>query len=150
MDYWLSPCSPTEEQRDLWSEGSGEFQMKEDPAGESPMGGKGAEGKKLVFVETPSLGEQQQPATEHAEMETEVELSTSAKEEESVATSVSSTDGPGPECYDEMRSLFHRAYLLLNPSALFRFATYLFAERKLVVFFWMHFLSTMIIWRKYQ
>jgi len=53
----------------------------------------------------------------------------------------------GPET---IRSLFDSAYVFLNPSSMFRFVVYLYAERKLLVLYWAHFLSTMIIWSKCQ
>lgn len=50
------------------------------------------------------------------------------------------------DSYDTVRRLFDKAYVYLNPSSLFRFVVYLYAERKLVVFFWIHFMATMVIW----
>lgn len=57
----------------------------------------------------------------------------------------SSTEGVG--C-DDVRSLFAKASSYLNPGRLFRSAVYLFGERKLFVFFMMHFACTMTIWCK--
>lgn len=48
-----------------------------------------------------------------------------------------------------VKCLFKKAYEYLNPGKTFRAAVYLFAERKLMVFFLLHFAATMIIWRKY-
>ena len=48
-----------------------------------------------------------------------------------------------------VKRLFKKAYEYLNPGKTFRAAAYLFAERKLMVFFLVHFAATMIIWRKY-
>jgi hypothetical protein len=49
---------------------------------------------------------------------------------------------------DTTADLFNRTRLLLNPSAFYRKMMYLYAERKLVVFFGIHFVSTMIVWSK--
>lgn len=44
------------------------------------------------------------------------------------------------------RNVFQKARHYLNPGACFRCTTYLFAERKLFIFFLVHFMCTMIIW----
>ncbi|CAJ1961984.1 unnamed protein product [Cylindrotheca closterium] len=44
------------------------------------------------------------------------------------------------------RSLFQKAGQLLPPSKVYHLITYLYAERKLMVFFLVHFVSTLIIW----
>ncbi|CAJ1964502.1 unnamed protein product [Cylindrotheca closterium] len=54
-------------------------------------------------------------------------------------------------CFKSMNSdgnkeLFQKARILLNPSAFLRSATYLYAERKLLVFFLVHFVCTLVIW----
>ena len=46
----------------------------------------------------------------------------------------------------EERVIFEKARQFLKPGPFFRFVTYLYAERKLVVFFLIHFMCTMIIW----
>jgi superfamily II DNA helicase RecQ len=47
---------------------------------------------------------------------------------------------------DSERDLFEKARQFLSPSAFYRFIVYLYAERKLVVFFWIHFVGTMVVW----
>ena len=44
------------------------------------------------------------------------------------------------------KSLFASARRYINPGPLFRFIIYLYGERKLLVFFWLHFVATMTIW----
>jgi hypothetical protein len=51
---------------------------------------------------------------------------------------------------DEEREIFQKARQYLNPGCFFRSIVYLFAERKIIVFFWIHFMSTMVIWGKYS
>jgi len=48
-----------------------------------------------------------------------------------------------------VKNLFNKAYEYLNPGRTFRSVVYLFAERKLMVFFLTHFACTMIIWCKF-
>ena len=64
----------------------------------------------------------------------------SAASEQSRARSEVSTDSA--------QAVFKKARQLMNPSPLYRWIMYLYAERKLVVFFGIHFVSTMIIWGK--
>lgn len=44
------------------------------------------------------------------------------------------------------KDLFDKARQYLNPGPLFRFFTYLYAERKLLTFFWVHFIATLVVW----
>lgn len=48
----------------------------------------------------------------------------------------------------EEKALFDKARQYLNPGIYFRFFTYLYAERKLLTFFWVHFIATMTVWGK--
>jgi len=48
-----------------------------------------------------------------------------------------------------VKNLFNKAYEYLNPGRAFRSVVYLYAERKLMVFFLTHFACTMIIWCKF-
>jgi hypothetical protein len=58
-----------------------------------------------------------------------------------------STDGDtDDEDTSGVEELFQKARHLLCPSTFYRHITYLYAERKLVVFFLVHFVSTLIIW----
>jgi hypothetical protein len=50
---------------------------------------------------------------------------------------------------DSERVIFSTAHSLLRPSAFYRYVIYLYAERKLMVVFSIHFIATMIIWGKY-
>ena len=61
-----------------------------------------------------------------------------------------STDGESDDeaSISDVKDLFHKARLLLCPTEFYRQITYLYAERKLMVFFLVHFVSTMIIWCK--
>jgi hypothetical protein len=49
---------------------------------------------------------------------------------------------------DSERDLFEKARQFLSPSAFYRVIVYLYAERKLMVFFWIHFVGTMVVWGK--
>jgi len=51
-------------------------------------------------------------------------------------------------CETQIKSLFQKAYEYLSPGCTFRSTVYLYAERKLLVFFLIHFVCTMIIWSK--
>lgn len=53
------------------------------------------------------------------------------------------------EKVEEEKALFHKARQYINPGMFFRFFTYLYAERKLFTFFWIHCVATLIVWRKY-
>ena len=56
----------------------------------------------------------------------------------------------GDSCIEELdeetKTLFRRAADYIQPSSLFRLIVHLYGERKLVVFFWLHFVATMAIW----
>ena len=56
----------------------------------------------------------------------------------------------GDSCIEELdeetKTLFRRAADFIQPSSLFRLIVHLYGERKLVVFFWLHFVATMAIW----
>lgn len=56
---------------------------------------------------------------------------------------------PDPKPCSNVRNIFEYARTVLNPGRFFRIVLHLFAERKLLVFFGVHFVSTMIIWSKY-
>lgn len=51
-------------------------------------------------------------------------------------------------CETQVKCLFQKAYEYLSPGCTFRSTVYLYAERKLLVFFLIHFACTMIIWSK--
>ncbi|CAB9516820.1 oxidase homolog protein [Seminavis robusta] len=61
-------------------------------------------------------------------------------------SSFSNTESISVESKDAEQELFARARSYLNLGRCYRIFTFLFAERKLVVFFWVHFMCTMIIW----
>ena len=67
----------------------------------------------------------------------------------SARTAMSSINDDEPAVYDT-KGLFQKARILLNPSALFRGMTYLYAERKLMVFFLVHLVATLVIWGKFD
>lgn len=48
------------------------------------------------------------------------------------------------------RAIFQRASELLQPGPFFRLSTYLYAERKLYVFFFVHLMCTIVVWCKYK
>jgi nitric oxide reductase large subunit len=50
------------------------------------------------------------------------------------------------ENIDNNKSLFRHAYQYLKPGALLRAVVYIYGERKLFVFFMLHFVATMITW----
>lgn len=62
--------------------------------------------------------------------------------------SSSSEDGlePSPDEENAEREIFHKARHYLNPGPLLRSTIYLFGERKLLTFFCVHFVCTMVIW----
>lgn len=64
-------------------------------------------------------------------------------DQNSDAPTISSSD-----CLGNIEDLFEKASTYLNPGRGFRYMVYLYGERKLLVFFWMHFSCTMIIWCK--
>ena len=47
------------------------------------------------------------------------------------------------------KAVFSKARQLLDMGKMYRSAVYIYAERKLLVFFGIHFMATMIIWGKY-
>lgn len=50
--------------------------------------------------------------------------------------------------YDSTRNLFEAAKTYLKPGRLFRSTSYLYAERKIAVFFLVHLVGTLIVWGK--
>jgi hypothetical protein len=46
----------------------------------------------------------------------------------------------------EERDFFRKARNCLDPGGLFRLIVHFYAERKMIIFFWIHFASTLIIW----
>lgn len=50
---------------------------------------------------------------------------------------------------EQEKMIFDKARQYLTPGIFFRFFTYLYSERKLLVFFWIHFMCTMTVWSKY-
>jgi hypothetical protein len=50
---------------------------------------------------------------------------------------------------DSERVIFNAAHRLLRPGAFYRYVIYLYAERKLMVAFSIHFIATIIIWGEY-
>ena len=55
-------------------------------------------------------------------------------------------DGDGVSVVE--KAVFRKARQLLDMGAIYRLVVYIYAERKLLVFFGIHFVSTMIIWGK--
>lgn len=51
---------------------------------------------------------------------------------------------------DSIRKLFQKASEYLKPGPLFRWVVYLYSERKMLVFFLVHFVCTMTVWCKYK
>lgn len=51
---------------------------------------------------------------------------------------------------DDQKTVFAKARKYVSPGAFFKFVSWLYAERKLVVFFWAHFVATMVIWCKFH
>lgn len=68
----------------------------------------------------------------------------------SISTEDTSSCSSDNDCAETVRSLFSKAYALLNPSRLFRAVTYLYAERKLLVFYWCHCIATLVIWSTFS
>jgi hypothetical protein len=65
-----------------------------------------------------------------------------------ISPQTSDSDDEFDDNCDSMRDLFKKSYEYIRPGPLFRFAVNFYAERKLFVFFWIHFVATMIIWGK--
>jgi hypothetical protein len=51
---------------------------------------------------------------------------------------------------EEERAVFHKARHYLLPGPFYRAIVHLYADRKLLVFFWIHFMSTIIVWGKFR
>lgn len=60
----------------------------------------------------------------------------------------SDSDDEFDDTCESMRVLFKKSYEYIRPGPFLRFAVKFYAERKLLVFFWIHFVATMIIWGK--
>jgi hypothetical protein len=65
-----------------------------------------------------------------------------------ISPQTSDSDDEFDDKCDSMRDLFKKSYEYIRPGPIFRFAVNFYAERKLFVFFWIHFVATMIIWGK--
>jgi hypothetical protein len=50
---------------------------------------------------------------------------------------------------EKERAIFQKIRAYLSPGWLFRSIIYFYTQRKLIIFFWIHFVSTMVIWGKY-
>jgi hypothetical protein len=61
-----------------------------------------------------------------------------------------SSEGVQETRREEERAIFQKARHYLLPGPFYRAIVYLYAERKLLVFFWIHFISTMVIWGKFR
>lgn len=44
------------------------------------------------------------------------------------------------------KDIFNKARQYLNPGPVLRFFVYLYAERKLLTFFWVHCIATLVVW----
>ena len=55
-------------------------------------------------------------------------------------------DDSSSSLLQEKKALFRKAYQALAPGPLFRFVVYLYGERKLMVFFLLHFVATIATW----
>jgi hypothetical protein len=78
-------------------------------------------------------------------------VSTLGEEEfANISPQTSASDDESDENCDSMRELFKKSYEYIKPGPFFRFVVNFYAERKLFVFFWIHFVTTMIIWGKYS
>ena len=51
---------------------------------------------------------------------------------------------------EEERAVFQKARQYLLPGPFYRAIVHLYAERKLLVFFCIHFVSTMVVWGKFR
>jgi hypothetical protein len=69
---------------------------------------------------------------------------------ESTESTQHSTDDSADGKREEGRYIFEKAREYLNPGRFFRLVVRLYAERKLLVFFWIHFVSTMVIWGTFR
>jgi hypothetical protein len=61
-------------------------------------------------------------------------------------TEVSSDLTSATAVKEEERLFFQKARDCLAPGALFRYIIHFYTERKIVIFFWIHFATTLIIW----
>lgn len=64
----------------------------------------------------------------------------------SEAGAVTSKDWDKQATPSQVKKLFQKAFECIDPGCGFRFTTWLYAERKLLVFFFLHFAATMITW----
>lgn len=76
-----------------------------------------------------------------------LELASSFDSEKSTqASDDASTDFSDVAFKEEEREFFRKARTCLSPGAMFRYIVQFYAERKIVIFFWIHLVGTLIIW----
>lgn len=102
----------------------------------------------------PSRSLTRKPSVFRSEIEGEVSSERTLKAENTYyeTETDSSTDGDltdDDEDVSNVEELFQKTRHLMCPTKFYRRITYLYAERKLMVFFMIHFVSTMIVWCKY-
>jgi hypothetical protein len=80
------------------------------------------------------------------EVDDNLEVLLMSRSFESTSSTQHSTDDSADDKREEGRRIFEKASQYVNPGRFFRLVVHLYAERKLLVFFWIHFVSTMVIW----
>ena len=65
------------------------------------------------------------------------------------STSEHSSSNEAAPLHQREKELFQKARQYLNPGRFFRLVTFLFAERKLLTFFWVHAIATLVVWGTY-
>jgi hypothetical protein len=70
----------------------------------------------------------------------------SSGDDDTTSCSQTSSEGVQQTRREEERAVFQKARHYLLPGPFYRAIVHLYAERKLLVFFWIHFVSTMIVW----
>lgn len=79
-------------------------------------------------------------------VEVSVTPSQSAQEKSKTADNKALKPLEREEEREEERAIFHQARQCLTPGPWFRFVTHLYAERKLLIVFWVHLVATLVIW----
>jgi len=74
-----------------------------------------------------------------------VQRGTIETDSSSSSSSVDDSETDDEKSISDVRELFQKARLLLCPTTFYRQVTYLYAERKLTVFFLVHLVSTLLV-----
>ena len=78
-----------------------------------------------------------------------LELANSFESEKTIEASETPTGMSIVAMREEERKYFQKARECLAPGSIFRRVVHFYAERKLMVFFWIHLASTLVVWAHY-